>query len=625
MTTLNIEAAPFGSVRACEDGFAWIADKADGWQFGEQGMLGAIFAKLSIPCSCVEVGGGDGSEDLPLTCEPFIGDGVTVVEKETWRCAAIASKYPKVRVVEREAGPNAGIDDLFPANLLVIDVDSIDYYIWERCSAQPAVVMIEQHDLYDGDRNKTAPALIPEEDCGKVLRDNFGQQCTVAALDELAKAKGYVPVVRTRINSIYVRADLAESLRQPPDAVRLNLGAGRHRLAGFISVDIKEGKSCYPLDYADESVDEIYASHVLEHFSHRQTMDVLREWKRVLKPWGKIRIAVPDFEKCIEQMKSGSIPFNLFEGYVFGGHTDEYDKHGAMFSRQKLTSMLHACGFENVKPWESRTGDCSLLPISLNLEAQKRAFKIEENPNIVAVISQPRIAFTHSMLSLHASLRALCPRSVFHGGKEPIADIVYCGGAFWEKFITGGIKRALSMGAKYLLFADYDGVFMPSDAEKLIDVLNKNPDVSAAFALQVSRHNDNPLVYDHRQAHDGELSDVQLGHFGLCAIRAEVFDYLPKPWFWSMPNPDTLEWDEDGHCDADITFWRNLREFGHRVVQVNTIQVGHMDLCVKWLTPRGIAYQPVKHYERTGKLKEAAFDPKAYAPKKPDAAANGKA
>ena len=36
--------------------------------------------------------------------------------------------------------------------------------------------------------------------------------------------------------------------------------------------------------YPDGVADEIRASHVLEHFSHTITLDVLREWARVLKP-----------------------------------------------------------------------------------------------------------------------------------------------------------------------------------------------------------------------------------------------------------------------------------------------------------------------------------------------------
>jgi predicted SAM-dependent methyltransferase len=50
------------------------------------------------------------------------------------------------------------------------------------------------------------------------------------------------------------------------------------------------------LPYEDESVDLIYASHVLEYFDRQEVIPVLQEWVRVLKKGGILRIAVPDFE-----------------------------------------------------------------------------------------------------------------------------------------------------------------------------------------------------------------------------------------------------------------------------------------------------------------------------------------
>ncbi len=49
--------------------------------------------------------------------------------------------------------------------------------------------------------------------------------------------------------------------------------------------------------FADESVDVIYSSHVLEHFHHTLNNELLRvliEWRRVLKPGAKLLLSVPD-------------------------------------------------------------------------------------------------------------------------------------------------------------------------------------------------------------------------------------------------------------------------------------------------------------------------------------------
>jgi predicted SAM-dependent methyltransferase len=53
------------------------------------------------------------------------------------------------------------------------------------------------------------------------------------------------------------------------------------------------------LDFAkDASVDFIYSSHILEHYGRTEFMNVLREWHRVLKVGGTLRISVPDFRAC---------------------------------------------------------------------------------------------------------------------------------------------------------------------------------------------------------------------------------------------------------------------------------------------------------------------------------------
>ena len=51
---------------------------------------------------------------------------------------------------------------------------------------------------------------------------------------------------------------------------------------------------------ANNSVDLIYASHVLEYFDRNEVKNVLGEWYRVLKKGGLLRVAVPDFEAIVK-------------------------------------------------------------------------------------------------------------------------------------------------------------------------------------------------------------------------------------------------------------------------------------------------------------------------------------
>lgn len=54
--------------------------------------------------------------------------------------------------------------------------------------------------------------------------------------------------------------------------------------------DLRQG-----IPFADNSMDVVYHSHVLEHIDREAAPGFLRECHRVLKPGGSIRIVVPDF------------------------------------------------------------------------------------------------------------------------------------------------------------------------------------------------------------------------------------------------------------------------------------------------------------------------------------------
>ena len=61
--------------------------------------------------------------------------------------------------------------------------------------------------------------------------------------------------------------------------------------------------------YPDGSMDVVYSSHVLEHFTRAQGLFLLREAHRVLKPGGILRIVVPNLAaSCTEYLRILSLP-----------------------------------------------------------------------------------------------------------------------------------------------------------------------------------------------------------------------------------------------------------------------------------------------------------------------------
>lgn len=134
--------------------------------------------------------------------------------------------------------------------------------------------------------------------------------------------------------------------------------------------------------FADESVEEIYASHIYEHLDYsKELAKGLAEAFRVLKPGGLLRAGVPDLEilcrLMIEPRLTLEQKFHV-QRMIFGGHMDEHDYHYVGLTMDIFGSYLWTAGFRNIRrvrsfglfndTTELMFGD---VPISLNLMAIK--------------------------------------------------------------------------------------------------------------------------------------------------------------------------------------------------------------------------------------------------------------
>lgn len=170
--------------------------------------------------------------------------------------------------------------------------------------------------------------------------------------------------------------------------IKLNLGSGDVKLPGFTNLDGKFGDDITNLIYENESVSEIYASHVLEYFDQIEVIDVLREWYRVLEPKGIIRIAVPDFEK-LTQLYLGINKINLgFKKTIIINEMNELNirdiigpimgrmdmdgmriYHKQIFDYQTLSQLLYHIGFKGIKRY-----DCEKVKPFNKIDDQSHAF-----------------------------------------------------------------------------------------------------------------------------------------------------------------------------------------------------------------------------------------------------------
>jgi predicted SAM-dependent methyltransferase len=169
---------------------------------------------------------------------------------------------------------------------------------------------------------------------------------------------------------------------------KLHIG-GKLRVDGWEilnAIDAPEvdhlGNAADLANFADGTFEAVYSSHVLEHFDYIELEKVLREWKRVLAPGGKIYASVPDLDTLAALLIKRKLSdlegqFQLMR-MMFGGHIDKFDYHYTGLNQTILSHFLRTAGFTDIR----KVKDFGLFPdtsqlkvngvaISLNMTAIK--------------------------------------------------------------------------------------------------------------------------------------------------------------------------------------------------------------------------------------------------------------
>jgi len=140
--------------------------------------------------------------------------------------------------------------------------------------------------------------------------------------------------------------------------MKLHLACGNNYIPGFIHVDIRPNEivnyvcSVDNLNmFKDNSVELIYASHILEHFGRRSTQRVLFEWRRVLQPGGTLRVSVPDFDQAVK-MYLEHHDMEMIQGQLVGGQTYDHNYHHVVFNFNTLKENMEKVGFKDVRRYD---------------------------------------------------------------------------------------------------------------------------------------------------------------------------------------------------------------------------------------------------------------------------------
>ncbi|MEA1929450.1 MAG: methyltransferase domain-containing protein [Patescibacteria group bacterium] len=178
----------------------------------------------------------------------------------------------------------------------------------------------------------------------------------------------------------------------PDGKILVNVGCGGTSGPGFVNIDVLKLPNIHHIHditsldmLGSNTVDLLYASHVLEHIPRSKLDSTLKEWRRVLKKGGKLRISVPDFDNLVMAYQESGRDISVIRDQVLG-QEPPYDNHYTLWNYRRLQEMLTELSFVNIRRWDPSTvshhdftdrssrllmvGDKQIL-LSLNVEADK--------------------------------------------------------------------------------------------------------------------------------------------------------------------------------------------------------------------------------------------------------------
>jgi SAM-dependent methyltransferase len=178
-----------------------------------------------------------------------------------------------------------------------------------------------------------------------------------------------------------------QAVPAPPgtEVKRLNWGCGEHPDPGWINSDIKKGPGIdLPCDIRDglpledDSIDYVVSIHALPEIPYPELVDALSELRRVLKPGGTLRIALPDLDRGIEAYLTNDPDYFLIPdedaerlGSKFVTQLVWYGYSRSLFTFDFTEEILGKAGFTEVIRCEYQK-TASPFPEIVELDSRER-------------------------------------------------------------------------------------------------------------------------------------------------------------------------------------------------------------------------------------------------------------
>jgi SAM-dependent methyltransferase len=189
-------------------------------------------------------------------------------------------------------------------------------------------------------RTKRSQRIVPHANGGPV-KVNFGsslfvQDGWINVEGSLHASAARWPTLFQRL--LYRRSTAKEWFGSEEDYIRLL------KTHSFVHHDLDFG-----LPFPDESIDYLYASHILEHFYPDIAENILRDACRVLRKGGRIRICVPDLKHAVDLYLKGEKENALRYFFKDSKPRAKFDRHKYLYDFELLEAALRKAGFSSIE------------------------------------------------------------------------------------------------------------------------------------------------------------------------------------------------------------------------------------------------------------------------------------
>jgi predicted SAM-dependent methyltransferase len=163
----------------------------------------------------------------------------------------------------------------------------------------------------------------------------------------------------------------------------VNIGSGGRGLPDWINIELvrmRDTTLCldirHRLPIADESVSRILAEHVLEHIDFRSDVPaVLRDWYRILRSGGVLRIIVPDARRFLQAYVADDPRHWRELGW------DRDNLPGDIYTSMHIINHIFHQGGEHLFAYDTETLAWALRQAGFHI-IEQMAFRVSRDPKL---------------------------------------------------------------------------------------------------------------------------------------------------------------------------------------------------------------------------------------------------